>query len=78
MKLLHMVLFSQILLNILKINSNSLRSLPHRLHVHVTRLIKASVKKKKRKENTKIATVTNFMLVPAATLMAEEAKTYIV
>ena len=39
----HVVLFSQILLKILKINSNTSRNLPLRLHVYVTRFIEASV-----------------------------------
>jgi len=35
-------------------------------------------RKKERKENTKIATVTHFMVVPATTKVAEKAKTYII
>ena len=72
-------IFSQILLNVLKINSNTSRYLPLRLHVHVA-ILKHQFEKRKKgeKKNTKIATVTLFTLVPATTQVVEKAKTYII
>ena len=46
-------IFSQILLKVLKIDSNTTRYLPLRVHVHETRLIEASVWKKKKGKKRK-------------------------